>query len=359
MEINIITYIAVGVGIFFALWWVTKVISFHYRQSYEKRAKKKEAKRLEKEKWKYCHITLDNPLLQRIIQSRFIIVKGGWGKGKSILMNIIAHYLYAYKDKQDKRNARYYKYMQPDYLIQRQDLVSNKLLPVYSNLEFVGKDELKSQDLIPYITLQKRAVQGAIFCIDEFASLFPKEMYYEVQGASNPMVEEMKELFKKFRHYTNGWILGTEQDGQDIFIGFRKNGYLTITALGTIVKLSNKGKVIRWMLNALNALLPGILTTNLKRLLEQQLFDGDKVKIILKSLLPKAIGLPVQYYTRKQEISKQVKKKYQKYQTRLALDDGSEWVITYTNKDIFGYNTRAYSHEYADKFTASGERKEE
>ena len=358
MDKNIITYIAVGLGLFFVLWWVTKVTSYHYKLAYERKQKKKEIKRLEKEKWKYCHITLDNPLLKRIIQSRFIIIKGGWGKGKSILMNIIAHYLYSYKDRQDKRNARYYKYMMPDYLMQRQELISNKSLPVYSNLEFVC-GEAKSQDIIPYITLQRRAVQGAVFCIDEFASLFPKDMYYEVQGAHNPMVEEMKELFKKFRHYTNGWILGTEQDGQDIFIGFRKNGYLTITALGTIVKLSKTGKVVRWMRNALNALLPSILTTNLKQLLDQQLFACDKAKIMLKSLLPKAIGLPVQYYTRKQEISKQVKRKYQRYQTRLALDDGSEWVITYTNKDIFSYNTRAYSHEYVDKFTESGERKEE
>ena len=353
MDVNILLYITIAL----VAYAVISLLLFHHKANYEERRKKREAKKLEKLKWKYKTININNPLLKKITQSRFIVIKGLWGAGKSILMNVIAHYLYESKNTYDKRNKRYYQHMNNQYLEENTQLEKDKLLPVYSNLDFVEyKTRYKSQDILPYITLQKRAVQKPVYCIDEIASLFPKEMYYEQVANPNPMLEEMKELFKKFRHYTNGWILGTEQDGVDIYVGFRKNGYALVTALGTTVKLSNTGKIIRKIKNFFNIILPPIFTINVSELYQKQLFQEDQRMFWIKILLPLYYSYPVEYYRRKQEINNTIKLKYQEYQTKLSFE-GAEWYINYTNKDIFQYDTRAYKNEYADKFDKFGNRK--
>lgn len=351
-------YILVYIGIALGAYAVINLMLYHHKASYEQRLKKREAKKLEKLKWKYKTVNIDNPLLKKITQSRFIVIKGSWGAGKSILMNLIAHYLNKSKEINDKRNKRYYSYIEPEYLQEMQRLCDDALLPVYSNLDFISNDTgYKSQDILPYITLKQKSVQKAIYCIDEIASLFPKDMYYEQVANPSQELEEMKELFKKFRHYTNGWILGTEQDGVDIYIGFRKNGYALITALGTIVKLSRTGKILRKIYNFLNGLLPPIITLNIADLYRKQLFKEDKIKFYFKIFLPLYFSYPLEYYRRKQDINNKIKLKYQQYQTKLSFE-GAEWYITYTNKDIFKYDTRAYKNEYLSKFDKNGNRKQ-
>ena len=183
-----------------------------------------------------------------------------------------------------------------------------------------------------------------------------KEMYQEQQANPDPLVEEMKELFKKFRHYTDGWILATEQDGEDIYKGFRKNGYALITAKQTVVKLSFRGKVLRFLSNLRQFILPAYLTCNVKELMSEQLFVGDKFKTFLKSLLPAYYLLPRQYYITKQKISNKAKEKYQEFLTLLEFE-GQDYYLRYTNADIFAYDTRAYKNEYSVKFDKTGNRK--
>ena len=359
---TIMQYILVGLAIYFFLLLVLKIFGalinifvFYWKQGYEERKKKRLERKKERLKWRYAKVKLDNPLLNQIISNRFIICKGGLGKGKSITMNLIAHFLVKSRERQNKKNVRYNKIMNYEYFVQEKTFKKNNILPIYSNLDFVEKKKHK-QDLLPYLCLQKRACYKAVFCIDEVSSMFPKDMYYATAGQSNPLLDEMKELFKKNRHYTNGWILGTEQDGDDIFIGFRKNGYALINCLGTAVKISTFGKILRKILNFFNLILPAFLTANYARLLRENLFLKDKCLMLLKMLLPSYYLLPKEYYTRKQEINNFIKLKFQKYATKFQFEN-NEYYIRYTNKDIYRYDTRAYKNEYAQLFDKNGERK--
>ncbi len=357
----ILRYILIGISIYFFVTMFSKLFIFYWQKGYDERKKKKEERKQEKLKWKYAHIQNGNPLLERIISNKFIIFKGDLGKGKTLTMNLTSHYIWQKLVFENQKNNRYQKIMNPEYSSQWYNLEKNSLLPIYTspNLDFVKnikKQAFKSQDLIPYITLQKQAIYKALFIVDEFSSLFPKEMYQENQRNPSPVVDEMKELFKKNRHYTNGWILGTEQDGEDIFIGFRKNGYAVVTALGTIVKTSKKGKIIRWFKNLFNTFLPGLFTVNLKNVFEKELFFKDKFLLVFKLLLPSYVFLPYEFYTRKQIINNKIKEKYQQYQTLLDFE-GQKYYIRFSNKDIFQYDTRAYKNEYKSKFDKNGNRK--
>lgn len=353
---EIVRYIAIGIAIFFAfkiVCYILKVILAGLKALIKLAYKKYQEHKKERLKWRYARMSVDNPLLKRITSNRFIICMGGLGKGKSITMNLIAHYLFELREHNLAKSKRFNKIMRPEVVAETKALEQANLLPIYSNLDFI-QDKAKSQELLSYLCLQKRAIQGAVFCIDEVSSLFPKEMYYEAQG--NPLVAEMKELFKKNRHYTNGWVLGTEQDGADIFVGFRKNGYALINCLGTIAKISGFGKVIRAALNFFNAVLPAIFTSNLKRVTAQELFLKGKILALIKMLLPSYLLLPIEYYTQKITINKIVKKHFMRYITRFEFDN-AEYFIRYTNKDIFQYDTRAYKGEYAALFNADGTRR--
>lgn len=357
LDNTIVQYILIGVLAYYLLHWTTKIISFYWTAGYDARKKKREERKKEKLKWKYAKVTLDNPLLKQIATNRFIICMGSLGKGKSITMNLITHYLVALREHENTKNKRYNKIMKKEYYEQEQQLKESKLLPVYSNLDFKDKESgFVKQELMPYITLNKKAVQKCVFAIDEVSSLFGKDIYYDTELRNSAVVGDMEELFKKGRHYLDCHFIGTEQDGADIYIGFRKNGYALITCLGTIVRISKKGKVIRKIKNVFNQIMPAICTVNITRVLRQQLFKADKIKTIFKMLLPSYFLLAKEYYTRKQEINNKIKEKYQTYQTRLQYDTG-EYYIRYTNEDIYAYNTRAFKHEYDNIFTNSGERK--
>lgn len=356
MDKQIIIYISIGVAIYLILSSILKIFGYLLKESHEERKKKREAKRLEKLKWKYAKVKLDNPLLNSIIKTRFIIFEGQFGKGKTILMNLVTHFIVKKQEKENKKNKRYNKVMRPEYYADLQELKKNKLLPVYSNLEFTEKGKHK-QELLPFFCLHKKAVHKAIFTIDEFSSLFPKEMYYETQGSDNPLFNEIKEMVKKIRHYLDGHILGTEQGGEDIWIGMRKNGYLKINCLDTIVKLSKFGKFSRKVLNTLNFILPAFLTTNLVRQCSQKLFLRDRIVVILKSFLPSYFLLPNEFYKNKQKINNFIKSNFQRFATRFQFENG-EYYIRFTNKDIYKYDTRAYASEYTSLFNKRGERKQ-
>lgn len=357
---NILRYILIGAGILFAVSIASKIIVFYWRAGYEDRKKKREQKRIEKQKWKYAHMGQGNPLIENIIKDRFIILEGNKGAGKTLVTNVIAHYLFERQEVFNKKHRRYNKVMNPEYVSDYKKIIDSGKLPIYSNLEFVEEDKkrtLKSQDLIPYLTLRKKAIYHPIFVIDEFSSLFPKEMYYENQANPSPIVAEMKELFKKDRHYLNGWILGTEQDGEDMFKGFRQNGYARVRALRTVVSLEKKGKFVRGFKQFWNMILPAFLTLNMRKIRKQELFLKNKITSFFKSLLPAYFFFPKAYYIKKQELSNKINYKYQRYLVHLEFN-GAEYIIRFTNDDIFQYDTHAYKHEYDEKFDKNGNRKQ-
>ena len=331
----------------------------YWKSSYDTRKREREQKKLEKQKWKYAKVNKNNFILEKITQTRFIVFKGSWGKGKSILMNLVAHHLWEKEQNNIYSQIRYNRIMRADYLREYETLTQNGLLPIYSNLdliEYEKKQDYRSQELEPYIKLSKKAIQKAIFCIDEFSSLFPKEMHYE--SYNDPEVNEMKEFFKKNRHYTNGWILGTEQDGEDIYKGFRKNGYAIVTALGTVASLPTKAKCLRKIKNFFNIVLPAFCLVNSKQLMQRELFIKDKFILFLKLFFPSYFFLPKCYYQNKQNIHNKIKSKFMRFQTLLEFD-GQQYYLRYTNDDIFQYDTRAYKHEYDSKFDENGNRKAE
>ncbi|MBQ8749666.1 MAG: hypothetical protein IJZ29_04300 [Clostridia bacterium] len=354
---KIVLYILIGIAFYFVLKIIFSIIAFYWKAGYESRKKKREERKKERLKWKYAKVNVNNPLLKRIASNRFIICMGSLGKGKSITMNLITHFLVKLREKENKKNKRYNKVMKPEYFTNEQELQKNELLPVYSNLDFKDREtDFKSQELLKYITLSKKAVQKCVFAIDEVSSLFGKDLYYDTETRNSAVVGEMEELFKKGRHYLDCHFIGTEQDGADIYIGFRKNGYALITCMGTVVKISKKGKFVRRLKNICNLIMPGIVTVNYARVMRQQLFTGDKIRTIFKMLLPSYFLLAKEYYTRKQLISNGIKEKYQQYQTRFQFDTG-EYYIRYTNADIYAYDTRAFQYEYERLFTNNGERK--
>ena len=161
---KILIYILIGLALLFAVQSIIKIVGFYWRAGYEHRREKREQKKQEQLKWQYANVNNNNWLLEKITQSRFIIFKGGWGKGKSILMNLVAHFLYTKERINVFQNLRYNQVMRPEYTKEYIALMQDCKLPIYSNLDFVLKSqatELKSQELAPYIQLKKKAIQKA------------------------------------------------------------------------------------------------------------------------------------------------------------------------------------------------------
>ncbi len=357
---KILQYILLGICVYFMLLWLTKIIGYRAKQvvqiRYEQRQLRKAERKKERAKWRYARVKLDNPLLNQMMKDRTIVFMGHKGKGKSLMMNLVAHFLWKKRLKQNKKNKRYNKYKNPGYLIEEAQLKQDKLLPIYSNLKFVDtKKQLKTQELIPYFEMQLKAVEGAIFCIDEISSLYGKDIRNDEDVDENTK-KSIKENSKKNRHYTDGWILATEQDGEDIYKGIRENGYALVNCLETVVSMRPWGKFVRKLKNAWNLLAPGFLTTNFFRLYKDELFVSDKLKLSLKLLLPSYITLPVEYYSKKQAINNKIKRKYQRYTVRFTYGTGEYW-IRFSNRDIFEYDTRAYKQEYKDMFDEEGKRR--
>ena len=73
-------------------------------------------------------------------------------------MNLVAHYLWEKEANNINSQLRYNRIMRADYLREYEALTQNNLLPVYSNLDFIKDNALKSQELEPYIKLKRRAI---------------------------------------------------------------------------------------------------------------------------------------------------------------------------------------------------------
>jgi len=355
---NILLYILIGLGGFFAVQLLAKLFVFYWQKGYESRKKKREDSKAEKLKWKYSKIELDNPVLCKMMNDRTIVFMGAKGKGKSLTMSAVAHFLWLKRLERNKKQRRYLRYIQPEYVEQQKKLDDKLLLPVYSNMDLVDRESgAKSQELEPYFELRKKAVEGAIFCIDEISSTYGKDMYNNDEY-SKAEKKDIKENSKKNRHFTNGWILGTEQDGADIFIGIRENGYAIVHCLETVRRTSKVGKFLRWICNFFNFILPAYLTTNSKILAQECLFKKQKVALFARLLLPSYISAPRAYYLQKQRINEAIKWHFEKFNVRFDYGGYQYW-MTITHDDLFEYNTRNNKKDYDAMFDKDGKRKKE
>ena len=352
----ILWYILIALVGYFGVSVFSRLFSFYWKAGYDRRQKKREERKSERLKWKYCEVTLDNPLLIQMMSDRTIICSGDKGAGKSLVMNAIAHFIWKKRLYYNKRNHRYLKYMKPKYLEVEKKLEQEKKLPIYANIDFVDYETgYKKQELEPYFEMQKRAVEGAIYCIDEVSSYYGKDLYNNNDEADKNKKKDIKENSKKGRHYTNSWIIGTEQDGQDIYIGIRENGYAIVHCIKTNVRLLPMGRFLRKLCNIFNFILPAFCTVKLKEVLSEQLFTSGKIKTIAKLLIPSYFSMPVQYYNAKQSINNRIKRKYQRFEVLLQYNGGEYW-IRFGHESIFDYNTRAFKDEYDKMFDEKGNR---
>ena len=356
---KILTYIIIALTGFLLVQICSRLFAFWWKTGYDARKEKRARKRDEKRKWKYCEVSPDNPILNQIADNRTIIFMGDKGKGKSKMMNLLAHFLYEKRKENIKKHKRAYKYTNPALLEDEQMLKDKNLLPIYANTSLVDSETgAREQELRPYFEMQKKAVEQAIFCIDEVSSTYGKDVYSNNEDYTKEQKKNIKENTKKNRHYTNGWILGTEQDGQDIFLGIRENGYVIVHCLQTVVTLLPFGKFVRALRNTLLAILPALLTTNLIPEYRKCLHFKQKMILFLKSLLPAYFSLPTQYYFTRYGINEAVQFRYQRFATRFSYSN-LEWWIRYSHADIFADNTREYKAEYENLFDKNGVRKKE
>ena len=351
-ENSTLCYIIIAIIFYFLLLWATKILSFHYKQNYEKRKKKKEAKKLEKQKWKYARVTSENPLLNSIVKSgHFIVIDGVPGAGKTIMANLLTKFVLEKRKDDIHKKRRFYKYTNPKVLKEEETLIEDGKLATYSNLDIKDKEKRTNKELMPYLLMQRKAV------IDEIGQYMGKDLYYE-SGKGNPLVMNLENIFRFIRHYLEGYIIATEQDGENIYIGIRRIGYTSISIPEkTKVFLSKAGKKVLKLKNILNFILPGFLTINYKRVFRNILFKLDSLKTILKLLLPTYFMLPKEYYAKRKEIFEKTNKKYLRFVTKFTFNN-AEYYIRYTNADIYEYNTRAHKDEYDKAFNKDGTAKE-
>ena len=336
---------------------IAYILGFHYLQNYEVRKKKKEAKKLEKQKWKYARVTSDNPLLNSIVNNgHFIVIAAVPGAGKTIMANLLTKFVLDKREEDLHRKRRYYKYTSPKTLEEEQVLIEENKLATYSNLDIKGNGNRTNKELMPYLLMQRKAVQKCVFLVDEIGNYMGKDLLYAgVRG--NPLVENLEKIFRFIRQYLNGYIIATEQDGENIYIGIRRIGYTSLFCSSTVIQLSKFGKRILKLKNFLNFILPGFMTINYKRVFNNILFKADKVKTIFKLLLPTYFMLPKEYYARRKNIYAKVCKKYQRFITKFTFNN-AEYYIRDTNADIYEYNTRAHLNEYNNSFNKDGTAKE-
>lgn len=352
----ILQYILIGLIGYLFVSLFSRSFSFYWKAGYDKRQKKREERKKEKLKWKYCEVRLDNPILNQMMNDRTLIFMGPKGKGKSIMMNLVARFLWQKRLHNNKRNRRYLKFMKPNYVEVEKQLEKNKQLPIYSNLDFVDYETgFHKQELEPYFEMRKKAVEGAIYCIDEVSSKYGKDLYWDEEECDSDTKKDIKENSKKGRHFTNSWILGTEQDGDNIFKGIRENGYALVNCLQTVVRLKKTGKILRRFRNFLNFILPALFTVNLREVFTEQLFASGEIKTLSKLIFPSYFAFPVQYYTRKQKINNAIERKYQLFEVRFTYGSGEYW-IRFKHSDIFDYDTRAYKKDYDAMFDEHGNR---
>lgn len=325
-----------------------------WNDKHEEQKKKDEEKKKKKQAEKYCKVNLKNPYLEELTKQYNIIVYGHLGAGKTLIANLLCHYLSKKYSKEDKRNRRYNHYMLPEYEADLQKLKKNKLLRVYSNIPLKDCENNSSQNLWPYLTQQKRFVERGIMFTDEFGTNLGKDLYFS-QDKNSIEVERIVEMSRYARQNCDIKWIGTEQSCDNIFKPIRDRGFCEIEALKTFVGVSKWGKFKRGLVNFVRLILPGFLTLNLKKVFEKKLFKRDIFLTTLKLLLPSYFLLPREFYIKKTITAAKIKKKHTRYATLINFY-GKQMFFKFSNKDIFAYNTRQNRANYLKQFDKEGNR---
>ena len=329
------------------------------KEKLEAKKKKKEDAKEAKIKQKIKHVGLDNYFLNLLTKNRTIIFKGFLGAGKTMAMNLVSHWLYSKILYNDRKNKRFNEIMNPGRLEVVAELNKKNVLPVYSNNPFKDRDSGKvSQDVMPILYQDIKSCEGSIKCLDEMAKNLPKSLYQENLKNPDPKLKELKDYGEHHRQYDNGWLLGTDQSGQDIWIGLRNSGYALVDVKNTDVTIAKKGKKIIRKANIKNTLGLGWFTGRPFEYIDSQLFLIDKIKAAFKLLLPTYYSNAVRYYKNRIETYEKVKAQYQRYEIDLVYQ-GRNYTLEFGNESIFVYDTRAYQVDYDTKFDKNGIRKNE
>lgn len=319
----------------------------------EEKKKRKLEKKKKKEAEKYSKIYIGNPILEMLVKSYLIIIYGTLGAGKTLLANVLAHYLNVKYAIEDNKNKRYYKFMRPDYLEELQQLNEKNHLRVYSNLK-LEEDGKKSQELWDYITQKKRAMYRGIYFWDEIGTYAGKDLYYDNDKYS-PEVEGIVNSSRFNRQDRDIKWICTEHNKDNLFKPIRNREFAEIHALRTYVNISKWGKFKRKILSIKNAILPAYFTLNSWQEFENCLFWTDKIKTFLKMLLPAYFLLPKSYYIKKTKLNSEIKEKHSWF--KVILDYyGHEFMFRFKKNQIFDYSTTAHESVYLKQFDKNGDR---
>ena len=151
----------------------------------------------------------------------------------------------------------------------------------------------------------------------------------------------IEETFRYIRQNLEGYIVATEQNGDNIFLNMRRTGPTKIRAIKTVISLSAWGKFKLRLFNTLNLLLPGWFTADISRVKYSTLFTKDRIVNAIKLLLPTYWAMPKEYYLQKNAIKKAIEEKHQRFLIQFHK-----------------YKTRAHKDKYDKQFDENGERKD-
>ncbi len=329
----------------------------------EKKRLKKEKKQLEKKQKKYRVYKSNNALFSRIIKKhRTIIFKGPPGAGKTSLMELFTRFILDMFERNEKRNYRYNRLMKPNFIKQREYLKENKLLPVYTNMEGVehpitGFKAMTNLDEV--FKQRKKANTPCVLQIDEFNDSYGKELRHDMDAEKDVEKKRdykgIKRSATKPRHY-GFYILGTDQQGDDIIYIFRNIPHCDIEAKETKLELLRAGKRKQRRLILLQKLLPGWFVSERQKMYAQCLFGWQKFKLFFKLLLPGFLCNEKQFYINRDRIYSHINKKYTIMKT-LWMYEGDHYWTYYKPTQSLKYDHLEYKSEYDDMFDADGNRK--
>lgn len=314
------------------------------------REEKRKAKKIEKAKWKYSKVDFKNTILNHLAKFRIIIFWGLAGKGKSVLMAMFAKWLVDRQKKLDKKNKRFNKYVNPKYVKALKKLEDNKKLPVYSNIDIHDENGFSQQDIDPVLKQQKQAIKGGVLAYDEIGAILGKDKYNYEQ------TEEDKKTIDtgRFIRHIGLWLLGTEQDVNNLWIGLRRFGYADVQALQTISYLSSFGKFKRRFQHFLLSIAPAFVFRKIYKTEQRlQLFIIGKIKTFFKALLPIYFSFPKNYYLIKLKIDEKIKNRHTRFKVLFELENKQYW-LHFGSLDKYYYDSTYHEQDYLKQFDEEG-----
>lgn len=359
-DIKNFVFVAVFVFVFlmFNHWFVlhrSKKL-YLWEQKQKEKEKQIQLSREESKRYEDAYVTLQSSYLQNITnKSRIIMFGGEPGNGKSLSMDMMAKWLYDRQQWIDRKNKRYNTYMRPDYLKQKQRLIDEGLLTVYDNLGMTLGD-LKTQPVLPVLEMLTQAIQGAVLALDEAGHYYPKEKYFELLKTKDMALkrkyDKLIEFVRFIRHYIKGWLLMTEQDEENLFIGMRRTGYARIKQIACSVYITAAGKRVSKLKHFKNRWLPAWLVGKPLESLKGKRTFAAKAFNLFKLLLPNWFNAFI-YYEKARMIDEDVEKKYTEYKVLWEYEGRQRYQI-FNNNQIFKYNTRSRQKDYTVKFNNQG-----